>query len=174
MEEFEGLVHLYHGDGKGKTTAAMGLALRFSHCEKRVLVVQFLKSGTSGEILQLSSFDNVTVLAGNTVNKFSWEMNEAEKLEVKRVNDGYLEQVLASDCDFFVLDELCGAISSGMISEELVKQLLKDRKKHQEMVITGRNPPEYLVEAANYITNMKMERHPFETDGVRARKGIEF
>lgn len=173
MENNKGLIHLYHGDGKGKTTCAIGLALRFSSYGKKVLIIQFLKNGSSGEIMQMRKFENVTVKAESITNSFSWNMNKNEKIETKKLHNEFLEYALNSDWELLVLDELCGAITSEMVSEELVKKILETKKDNEEIVITGRNPKDYIVDMADYITNMTMERHPFE-NGIPARKGIEF
>lgn len=174
MEENKGLIHLYHGKGKGKTTCAMGLALRFSHYEKNVLIVQFLKSGGSGEVKQLEKLDNVTVIAGSVTNTFSWNMTDEEKAETKELHNSFLQKALETPWDLLVLDELCGAITTDMIDEDLIKKLLASKKEDGEIVITGRNPPQYILDAANYITEMVAQRHPFEDNGTPARKGIEY
>lgn len=173
MSENVGLIHLYHGDGKGKSTCAFGLALRFSSYGKKVMIIQFLKDGSSGEIQALSKLDNVTVLAKKATPSFTWNMTDDEKAQTKLLHDSELNQALESDFDMLVLDELCGAMSNNLVDTDLVKKLLDSKKPNQEIVITGRNPEQSIIEKADYITQMKQEKHPFEV-GIPARKGVEF
>lgn len=175
MSDNIGLIHLYHGDGKGKTTCAMGLALRFSYSytNKKVMIIQFLKDGSSGEVQALSKLENVTILAKKATPSFTWNMTEQEKAETKILHDSEIQEAIESDFDMLVLDELCGAMSNKLIDTDLVQKLLDSKKSHQEIVITGRNPEQFIIDKADYITQMKLEKHPFEV-GIPARKGIEF
>lgn len=168
-----GLVHLYHGDGKGKTTCACGLALRFSSYGGKVLIVQFLKDGSSGEIQALSKLENVTVLAKKATPAFTWNMTDLEKEETLKLHNSELLEAIDSDCDMLVLDELCGAMSNKLVDVSLVQKLLDGKKSHQEIVITGRNPEQFIIDRADYITEMQLKKHPFEV-GVPSREGIEF
>ena len=99
-----GLLHLYYGDGKGKTTAAMGLALRALGSGKRVVIVQFLKGGQSGEIPLLEQL-GATVYRGKAGQKFVFQMNEAEKAATRTLQNQNLAAALAQPCDLLVLDE---------------------------------------------------------------------
>lgn len=173
MSDTKGCIHLYHGDGKGKTTTAMGLALRYSSYGKQILVIQFLKSGMSGEISQLNTFENITVIAQSVTNSFSWEMTEEEKEATKALHHSFVAATQMMPWDMLVLDELCGALTTDLIDEALVEDMLSQRQPHQEIVITGRNPKDFLLDSAHYITEFKAVRHPF-TDGLPAREGIEF
>lgn len=173
MSENIGLIHLYHGDGKGKSTCAFGLALRFSSYGKRVMIIQFLKDGSSGEITALSKLEGVTVLAKKATPSFTWNMTDEEKALTKRLHDDEITQALSSEFDMLVLDELCGAMSNQLVDTTLVKQLLESKKPHQEIVITGRNPEQFILDMADYVTQMTQEKHPFE-QGIPARMGIEF
>lgn len=173
MSENNGLIHLYHGDGKGKSTCAFGLALRFSSYGKKVMIIQFLKDGSSGEIKALSNLDNVTILAKKVTSSFTWNMSDEEKSLTKELHNDEIKQALSTEYDMLVLDELCGAMSNNLIDTSLVKEVLESKKPHQEIVITGRNPENFIIEKSDYITQMKQEKHPFEI-GIPARKGIEF
>lgn len=168
-----GLIHLYHGNGKGKTTCACGLALRFSSYNKKILIIQFLKDGSSGEIKALSKLDNVTILAKKSTPSFTWDMTEEEKKSTKILHDEEITHAINSDYDMIVLDELCGAMSNKLIDYNLVKKLLENKKDYQEIVITGRNPEQFIIDKADYITQMTLERHPYEKD-IPSRQGIEF
>lgn len=168
----KGLVHLYCGDGKGKTTAAMGLALRALGQGMRVAVVQFLKNGTSGELEPLKKL-GAAVYSGQPGAKFTFQMNAEEKAQATKENNARLAEALQQPCDLLILDEICAARNSGMVDEALAKQAVLERPQHREVVLTGRNPEAWMVEAADYITEMQPRRHPYE-QGIPARKGIEF
>lgn len=168
----KGLVHLYCGDGKGKTTAAMGLALRALGQGMRVVVVQFLKNGTSGELEPLKKL-GAAVYSGRPGAKFTFQMNAEEKAQATKENNARLAEALQQPCDLLILDEICAARNSGMVDEALAKQAVLERPQHREVVLTGRNPETWMAEAADYITEMQPRRHPYE-QGISARKGIEF
>lgn len=168
----KGLVHLYCGDGKGKTTAAMGLALRALGQGMQVVVVQFLKNGTSGELEPLKKL-GAAVFSGKPGAKFTFQMNAEEKAQATKENNARLAEALQQPCALLILDEICAARNSGMVDEALAKQAVLERPLHREVVLTGRNPEAWMVEAADYITEMQPRRHPYE-QGIPARKGIEF
>lgn len=168
----KGLVHLYHGTGKGKTTAAMGLALRALGQGLQVTVVQFLKDGRSGELEPLKKL-GARVYSGPRSMKFSWAQTEQERRETRIAQTALLEAALEEPCDLLVLDEACGACRTGLVDEELVKRTVLSRPKGREVVLTGREPASWMREAADYITRMDGERHPYER-GVAARRGVEF
>lgn len=168
----KGLAHLYCGDGKGKTTAAMGLALRALGQGMQVVVVQFLKNGTSGELEPLKKL-GAAVYSGQPGAKFTFQMNAEEKAQATKENNARLAEALQQPCDLLILDEICAARNSGMVDEALAKQAVLERPQHREVVLTGRNPEAWMMEAADYITEMQPRRHPYE-QGIPARKGIEF
>jgi cob(I)alamin adenosyltransferase len=167
-----GLVHLYWGEGKGKTTAAMGLALRSLGAGRKVVVVQFLKGGPSGEIPLLEQL-GARVLRGKAGQKFTFQMSEAEKAETKALQTENLRRALALEADLLVLDEACAAWQKDLVGRDLLEQAVLNRPQGREVALTGREPPDWLWEAADYITEMKCHRHPFEK-GISAREGVEF
>lgn len=171
-----GLVHLYCGDGKGKTTAAVGLAVRHSGRGGKVVFAQFLKDGTSGECRVLAKL-GVTVLAANPVGKFSFRMTEEEKAETAaalgRTFDAATGFAVRERSTLLVLDEVCAAVNCGFLPEKTLTEFLESRPDSLEVVLTGRDPSENLQVHADYITEMKKRRHPFD-EGVAAREGIEF
>lgn len=171
-----GLVHLYCGDGKGKTTAAVGLAVRHSGRGGKVVFAQFLKDGTSGECRLLAKL-GVTVLAANPVGKFSFRMTEEEKAETAaalgRTFDAATGFAVRERATLLVLDEVCAAVNCGFLPEKTLTEFLESRPDSLEVVLTGRDPSENLQVHADYITEMKKRRHPFDK-GVAAREGIEF
>ncbi len=168
-----GLIHVYCGDGKGKTTAAMGLALRAAGCGLRVHVVQFLKSGTSGELNILRTLPNVQVFSGKSGTKFSFQMSDDEKAAVTLQHNENLRAALAVPCDVLVLDEAASTYQLGLVDAALLEETVLQRKEKMEIVITGRNPAQFMLDAADYVTEMMCRKHPYEK-GIAARKGIEF
>lgn len=170
-----GLIHVYCGDGKGKTTAAAGLAARAAGAGKQVVFTQFFKNGSSGEIKSLKCLDSVRTMHCKTVpGRFS-RMNEEEKAQARADYQKLLEDVMeaSKDADLLVLDEAVSACNHGMIQEERLIWLLRHKPEKLEVVLTGRNPSEKLLEMADYITEMRKVRHPYDR-GIKARKGIEF
>lgn len=168
----KGLVHLYWGEGKGKTTAAFGLALRALGSGARVMVVQFLKDGQSSELTPLRQLGAV-VLSGKPGTKFFSQMNEVERAEVRALHNQMLQQAIAFDCDLLVLDEACAACRLGMVDENLLREAVLHRPANREVVLTGRDPAVWMEQAADYSTEMCCHKHPYQ-QGICARKGIEF
>ncbi|MEG1966360.1 MAG: cob(I)yrinic acid a,c-diamide adenosyltransferase [Clostridia bacterium] len=168
----QGLVHLYWGNGKGKTTAAMGLALRALCQGLRVTIVQFLKDGCSGELDGLRKLGAV-VIANDPSGKFTFEMTDAEKQLVQAAQNDCLHQARKLPCDLLVLDEACCAWESGMIDQSLLHKTVLERPAEQEIILTGRSPAPWMREMADYSTEMVCHRHPFER-GIQARKGVEY
>lgn len=171
-----GLIHIYCGEGKGKTTAAVGLTVRAASFGYKVLFVQFLKSGTSSELKVLKAIDNITVCGTKPVGKFSWQMTEDEKAETRRESQKQLEYVREliekEGYDLLVMDEILGAIQTEMAEESHVLELLKDKPEHLEVVMTGRYPTDSLVKIADYVSRVDKVKHPFDK-GIQGRKGIE-
>ncbi len=172
----KGLIHMYEGDGKGKTTAAVGLAVRCAGCGFPVVYAQFLKDGSSGEIAVLERIPEITVKVCTTSFGFTFRMDEETKIRAKKAyEDLFLqaaESAKAQSCRLLVLDEVLDACNRGLLDPELVLGFLNERPEELEVVLTGREPGMEFKELADYITVMKKERHPFEK-GIPARKGIE-
>ena len=170
-----GLIHIYCGDGKGKTTAAMGLALRAAGSGKQVLVLQFLKDGTSSEFASLRHVPGIEAVPQTRTFGFSWTLSDEEKAQAKDYYSGLLEDAFRRSGDFglLVLDEILGACSAGMADEPRLLALLAGKPDGLEVVLTGRGPSQALLDAADYVTEMKKIKHPYER-GVSARKGIEY
>lgn len=171
MEDL-GLVHLYYGDGKGKTTAAMGLALRALGSGKRVVIVQFLKGGKSGEIPLLEQL-GAAVYRGKAGQKFIFQMDEAEKVATRALQNKNLAAALAAPADLLVLDEAGSAWELDMVDKALLQQAVLQRPAGQECVLTAHAAPQWMLEAADYVTEMQCRRHPYQK-GIAARKGIEY
>ncbi len=171
----KGLIHIYCGDGKGKTTAAMGLALRSAGAGRRVLVLQFFKDGNSSEVKALKNFATVNVVEQTRHFGFSWTLSEKELREAKAYYSNLLEDTMAKskEYDLLVLDEAMSACTTGMIQEERLLELLREKPEALEVVMTGRNPSQALMDQADYVTEMRKIKHPFD-QGVPARLGVEF
>ncbi len=171
-----GLVHLYCGDGKGKTTCAMGLALRCASYGDPTVIVQFLKDGTSGESRMLARLENVTLLAVNPCHKFVKAMTEAEreqcKQAVSRTFHMATDFVVRNHARMLVLDEVCAAVTNRMLEEQVLLDFLENKPKHLEIVMTGRNPTLCMQQSADYISEIHKKKHPFD-QGIHAREGIE-
>lgn len=172
-----GLIHIYCGDGKGKTTAACGLAIRAAGQGLRVLFVQFFKKPVSGEINSMAKIDGVTALHANCkVGRFS-KMTEEERNGAKSEYGLLLYKVFGlcenGGADVLVLDEAVSACNRGIIDKEVLNGFLSNKPKKLEVVLTGRNPSAELVAAADYVSEIKKIKHPFDR-GIKARKGIEF
>ena len=176
--ETKGLTHYYFGDGKGKTTAALGLALRAAGCGKSVVIVQFLKDWKCGELSSLAFVPNVTVFRGKSSGGvFFHEMSESEKAATKMIHDDNLKKALAlnknGQCDVLILDEATDAYQLGALDPSMFEELLNNKPESLELVVTGHDAHELLLKRADYVTEMVKRKHPYD-DGITARKGIEF
>lgn len=173
----EGLVHLYCGEGKGKTTAAVGLCARAAGSGKRVLFVQFFKDGTSSENASLRLLPNVHTMHEPRYFGRVSNMSKEEFEECKRAYSALFEAAIsraaAEEFDLLVLDEAVSSCNHGVIDEGALVRFLKGRPARLEVVLTGREPSAALVEVADYVTEMKKIKHPFDA-GIVARRGIEF
>ncbi len=169
------MIHLYCGDGAGKTTAAMGLALRMAGRGRGVVIAQFLKGADTGERNALAMLPQVTLLPVPDQVKFSFALTPEERREEGARSAALLAQAdrLARDphCGLLVLDEVCSAVSTGLLPLEAVLGLLDTLST--ELVLTGRQAHPALEARADYITCCTKIRHPYDR-GIQARSGIEF
>jgi len=174
----QGLMHYYYGRGKGKTTAALGLALRAAGCGKNVVVVQFLKDWKCGELGPLENIPNITVFRGkSSVGVYVRDMSDEEKAETKSIHEQNLikamDMVNKGDCDLLILDEATDACVLGVLDKGMFEKLIRDKPEQLELVITGHGTDPLLMEKADYVTEMVKHKHPFD-HGVPARRGVEF
>lgn len=169
-----GLVHIYAGDGKGKTTAAVGLAVRAAGADKRVLFAQFMKGGESGELAPLAAV-GVTVFRLPASRKFVFQMDEEEKRDYSGIQRKIFAEAtaMAADFDLLIMDEILSAVGTGMIPLSDVSSYLDDKPARLEVVLSGRDPDPALVERADYFSEIRCRKHPYER-GVHARRGIEY
>ena len=173
-KEVRYMLHIYCGDGKGKTTAAAGLAVRASGAGIKCFFFQFLKNGDSSEIEQMKKLG--IQVRSCTGARFTRLMTDEEKKLVTLRHDEMLseacELVRSGKAGLIVLDELLAAYSLGLADRELTAALL-DMKDSAEIIVTGRGPDDIFLSKADYITHMAAVKHPY-TKGIQARKGIEY
>lgn len=171
-----GLVHIYCGDGKGKTTAAVGLAVRCAGRGNKVLLVQFLKSRDSGELYSLAKLPDIEVMRGKESKKFTFQMNEEEKhallIEHNKMFEQVLEKIKNGGYSLLILDEVIGALNAKVFEMPKLIEFLRHKPENLEVVLTGRNPAPELVEIADYVSEMRKVKHPMDR-GIMAREGIE-
>ncbi|NLO84814.1 MAG: cob(I)yrinic acid a,c-diamide adenosyltransferase [Clostridiales bacterium] len=171
-------LHLYTGEGKGKTTAAMGLALRSIGHERRVLIAQFMKNGRSGELLALAQFPGVILFEAKPIEKFTSRMNEEELAEEAIVQTAQANELIdliaAEKPAITVQDELGMALHHHLVDDETAQRLIDVALVHGECVVTGRYAPDWLIARADYVSRIMPDKHPFETEGLHARRGIEW
>ena len=173
----QGLVHIYCGDGKGKTSAAVGLAVRAAGRGMKVLVVRFLKTENSGEVEVLRSIPGITVTPCDRTFGFVFRMNEEQKAEAAEYYQKRFEtagkEAESGNYDLLILDEILASCNYGMVQEQSVLEFLHTKPAGLEVVLTGRDPSEKMVEQADYVSEIHMVKHPYQK-GISARKGIEF
>lgn len=170
----KGLVQVYTGNGKGKTSAAFGLALRAAGNGLKVYVVQFIKGGFDyGELYVVDKIPNVTLKA---FGRGKFVMAKPPEREDVKLADEALQHarriVGSGEYDVVILDEVDVALDLKLIGLKDVLELIRSKPEHVELVLTGRNAPKELVEAADLVTEMREIKHPF-SKGFPARKGIE-
>lgn len=172
-----GCIHIYYGNGKGKTTCSVGLAVRAAGCGKKVLFIQFMKTGKSSEIKMIEQLPGIEVMEAPRMKKFSFRMNDEEKQEMLDADNAVLsqvrEKVSEGDYDLLVMDESLGSCHKGFLDEGLLLDFLRNKPDHLEVVMTGRHPDDTLMAIADYVTEMHKVKHPYD-QGINARRGIEF
>lgn len=173
----QGLIHIYCGDGKGKTSAATGLAVRAAGCGMRVLFARFLKNETSGELKVLDEVPGITVVHLERSYGFFNTLSESEREEVRQMYGELwrtiLDVVAEDSYDVLVMDEFMAAYNHGLIPHGEAREFLKKKPESLEVVLTGREPDERLVELADYVSEIRKVKHPYDR-GIRARRGIEY
>ena len=168
------MIHLYCGDGKGKTTAAVGLAVRAAGSGMRVLFVQFFKSGKSSEVTALEKLGIITAHPGVHYGRYK-TLDDGKKAEVQNSYGELMHDVIAhaAEYDLIVLDEAVSTYGYAMIDRIQLMEFLRQEGSRREIVLTGRDPLPELTDAADYVTEMKKVKHPFD-GGIAARPGIEY
>jgi cob(I)alamin adenosyltransferase len=169
----KGYIHLYTGEGKGKTTAAIGLAIRAAGAGKKVYIAQFVKGLPYSEITAIQKHPEIEL------HQFGLDcfINKDPQLkDIEAARKGLVEVSMAifrDSCDLLILDEVCIALHYNLFKIQELEKLLKCKPEAMEIVLTGRHAPKELFELADLVTEMKQVKHYYEL-GVQARKGIEF
>jgi len=172
-----GLVQVYTGDGKGKTTAAAGLALRAAGAGLKVGFFQFFKKPVSGELSMLKSIRNIHVYSLAPMHP-GFQYFSAEDLKRYRENFQRLWETKVADIirknryDVIILDEILIAVRDRFLPQEKILKLIDEKLRTSELVLTGCHITDRIVERADLITEMKKVKHPFPA--IKARKGIEY
>ena len=172
------MIHLYSGDGKGKTSIATGMAVRAAGAGRSVTLARFMKGGESAELAPLKKL-GVRVIEAEKKFPFFSQMTEAEKAEITTCHNRILAEVInvihspAEKGQLIIFDEITYPVSFGLIDIEKLKALLANISEQVELVMTGRDPADFLVEAADYHSELVKKRHPYD-DGISARYGIEY
>lgn len=173
----KGFVQIYTGDGKGKTTAALGLSFRAAGRGKKVLFVQFLKGIRTGEEVSMGENEQITHLKLAETVRFFHTLSEEEQEELKsRVKGEWValkKRIETDPMDILVLDEIMAAMHHGLVDEADVLELLATRPLPMEVILTGRNASDRLMQEADLVTEMVNCRH-YYSKGVLSRIGIEY
>lgn len=173
----KGLIIVYTGDGKGKTTAALGLALRTVGWGGKVLVLQFIKQWKTGEHKAIEKFlpDIKIIPAGEG---FVGIMGDRKKKEIhtasaKKALEYAKKEIMSKKWQTVILDEINGAIAGGLVSLKDVLTLITSKPEEVTLVLTGREAKPEIIKQADLVTEMKKLKHPFDS-GILAKKGIDF
>lgn len=169
-----GLVIVHTGDGKGKTTAAIGTAFRAVGVGFKVKMIQFIKgSWDYGELHTAEQIENFEIVPMG--EGFTWETKDREQ-DTKVAHDTWVvcrEAIEKNEHDLLIFDEINNALSYGYLDVKEVIAALKDKPKDMHIILTGRDAPAELIEIADLVTEMKEIKHPFQ-DGIHAQRGIEY
>lgn len=174
IKEGLGLVQVYTGNGKGKTTAALGLAFRAAGRGLNVIMVQFMKPPENyGEHIAAERFDNFTILPLG-LDHMKQRVDKEDDISVSQKTLEKAKELIYSDeYDLVIMDECNVAMSRHLIDVDEVIDMLRNRPENIEIVLTGRKAPQKIIDYADLVTEMKMIKHPFDK-GISARKGIEY
>ena len=172
-----GLIHIYCGNGKGKTTAAMGLGMRCAGRKNKVLLTQFLKDNNTGELASIEKLNEYFHVVKGAPMKdwFNCLDKEGQEEVIKEHRDRFssiTKKAIDENYDLLILDETMAALNYGVLELDTVLEFLKNKPKNLEVVLTGRNPNQKLIDIANYVSEINSIKHPFE-EGIPSRIGIE-
>ncbi|MDX9893402.1 MAG: cob(I)yrinic acid a,c-diamide adenosyltransferase [Patescibacteria group bacterium] len=168
-----GKIHVYTGDGKGKTTAAFGLAIRALGAGYKVHIVQFLKAQDYSELVTLQS------LVGLELKRFgqksfirNYQGNDDDSAQAQAAFTWAKKAVNSAKYDLVILDEIFLAVFFKLIDEQDLTELISHKPNNVELILTGRRAGQKIIDLADYVTEMKEIKHPYQ-QGLLARKGIE-
>lgn len=172
-----GLIHIICGDGNGKTTSSIGIIMRALGQKYKVVLVQFLKDGNSSELISLSQHENISIITGKDVKGFTKAMNDKELDIIRENHNDHLKKAIEmckkEEINLLVLDEVIDAINYNLIDQNLLYDFIKNRPKNLEIILTGRNPNDFLLNNADYVSEVKKVKHPYEK-GIAARRGVDW
>ncbi|HOZ30509.1 MAG TPA: cob(I)yrinic acid a,c-diamide adenosyltransferase [Bacteroidales bacterium] len=173
MEDNYGKIQIYTGDGKGKTTAALGLALRAAGADKNVFIAQFVKGMHYSELVSLEKHDNISLKQyGRTC--FIEKEPVIEDILAAQTGFSEIKEITTIGIyDILILDEIFVALNYKLIKSEDLLSFVKSKPDDMELIMTGRDAPDEFIEIADLVTEMKEIKHYFN-EGLNARKGIEF
>ncbi len=168
------MLEIYCGDGKGKTTAALGLAIRAAGAGLRVHIVQLMKGRPTSELAALAKIPEISVSRCDRDYGFPASMSETDMAEIIACHNALLREAeaLLPELDVLILDEFNSACRHGLLDRGLADRVVLDRPENLELVLTGRRPEQKYIDAADYISEITAVKHPYSR-GVKARKGIE-
>ena len=177
MKQEKGLVIIYTGEGKGKTTAALGLVLRAVGYNRKCLIIQFGKIWFTGELLSIKKLSPLVkiIQGGKGFVKILGDklpLSEHKKAAGETYKVLY-DEVISGKWDVVVADELIGAVSSKLLLLSKAVKLIQDKPDKVDLVLTGHHAPKELINMADLVTEMKEIKHPFQK-GILAKKGIDF
>lgn len=167
------MMHIYCGDGKGKTTASLGLAVRMAGAGMKVAFVQFMKGGETAELETLRLISNIDVMRCDRNYGFLSTLSEKDKTDMAECHNDLLNKAFSGGYDAVILDELNCAYNYRLLNREKAAELILGNADALEVVLTGRDPDKIFLDKADYISEIKCVRHPYQ-NGVQARKGIEY
>jgi len=170
-----GKIHVYTGDGKGKTTSALGLALRAAGWGMRTYIAQFMKGQHYGELESVKLLEDFVVIEQFGSKRFIHIGKKLRKSDISMAQKGLRKssQAIASgEFDIVVLDEINVAVKFGLVSEDEVLKIIEMARGKVELVLTGRYAPESFIQRADLVTEMKEIKHYYR-EGIEARNGIE-
>lgn len=173
----KGLVQIYCGNGKGKTTAAIGLGVRAIGRDLKVIMIQFLKNADTGECETLKLLEpKFKVFHFEKPRGFTWtltpEERDEKKIEIKNAMNFARKVLDTGECDILILDEILGAIQAGFVVEDEICNMIDNKPEGAELVLTGRVLPDSIAKRAGYISKIEAVKHPMD-QGISAREGIE-
>ncbi len=172
-----GFIHIYCGEGKGKTTASIGLAVRAAGAGKQVRFTQLMKGVPTSELASLALIPNITVTRCDKNYGFSFKMSDEDKAAITQCHNALLKEsfdlVKLGKVDLLIIDEFNAAYNYNLLDREMAEELILGSEYDTEIVLTGRNPAKPFADRADYLSEIKCVKHP-HNNGVHARRGIEF
>ncbi len=170
------MVIVYTGDGKGKTTAALGIALRAAGYKKKVLIVQFGKSSFSGELKSLKKLKHIKVIQGGKgfVGILGDKLSLGKhKMAAQKTFEKLYQEMTSSKWDIVIADEILGVLKTKFLILDQILDLIQNKPVKLDLILTGRGAPYKIIKKADLVTEMKKIKHPFDKN-IPAKKGIDF